>query len=170
MKLARPLVLSAFIVAASLAASAAHAQWMWKDDAGHMVVSDQPPPTSVPLSRILKSPKQRQVDTTSPQPAKEGDAKDATKADAPKTLADRDLEFKQKQKDAADASKKADVEAAKSKAMQENCTAVRSNLAGLQAGGRAARVNEKGERVYIDDAQRQSEVAKAQSQIAQYCK
>ena len=54
--------------------------------------------------------------------------------------------------------------------MQENCSAVKRNLAALQSGGRAARFNEKGEKVYIDDAERQSEIAKQQAQVGQFCK
>lgn len=178
MKFALRLILGSSIVAAALVAGPAHAQWMWKDDAGRIVASDQPPPISVPLSRIIKSPKQRAVDLTPAPPAKEGEAKDVSKVDAkgdakgdaPKTVADRDLEFKQRQKESAEAAKKADEESAKAKAMKENCTAVRGNLAGLQSGGRTARINEKGEKYYIDDAQRQGEIAKTQGQIAQYCK
>ena len=174
MKIVPRFVLGTLIAAASLFTSAAHAQWVWKDDAGHVVASDQPPPLNVPLSRILKSPKPRVVDVTPAPAAKEGESKDAVKGvpkvDAPKTLADRDLEFKQRQKESADAAKKADEESTKAMALKENCTAVRANLAGLQSGGRAARVNDRGEKYYIDDAQRQGEIAKSQSQIAQYCK
>ncbi len=174
MKFAPRLVLGSSIVAAALVASPAYAQWMWKDDAGHVVASDQPPPTNVPLSRILKSPKQRAADVMPAPPAKEAETKDTAKADAkadaPKTVADRDLEFKQRQKESAEAAKKADEETTKARAMKENCNSVRGNLAGLQGGGRAARINEKGEKTYIDDAQRQSEIAKTQGQIAQYCK
>ncbi len=166
--------LGSLIVAAALVASPAYAQWLWKDDAGRVVASDQPPPTNVPLSRILKSPRPRVVDVTPTPAAKDGEVKDAaraeTKVDAPKTIADRDLEYKQRQKESAEAAKKADEEATKVKAMQENCTAVRGNLAGLQSGGRAARVNDRGEKYYIDDAQRQAEIAKSQAQVAQYCK
>lgn len=170
MKSVPRLALGTLLVAAMLVAGPVHAQWMWKDDAGHVVASDQPPPTSVPLSRILKSPKQRTADVAPPPPGKEGEFRNAAKVDAPKTLADRDLEFKQHQKEAAEAAKKAEAEASRAKAMQENCAAVRGNLASLKSGGRMARVNEKGERTYLDDAQRQGEIATAQSQIAQYCK
>lgn len=148
-----------------LVAAPAFGQWMWKDDAGKVVASDQPPPTSVPQSRIIKEPRARPV-----APAAPVVDKDAAKADAPKSVADRELDAKQRQKEAADAAKKADDDAVKAKAMQENCSAVRGNLAALQAGGRAARFNEKGERVYLDDSQRASEIQKSQGQISQYCK
>lgn len=165
----RPTSLTLIVAASAallLVTTAASAQWMWKDDAGHTIASDQPPPIGTPASRILKQPRQRPATA-----AASGDApKDATKADAPKSLADRELESKQHSKEAAEAAKKADDEAAKAKAMQENCTSVKSNLAALQAGGRAARFNDKGEKVYIDDAQRQDEINKQQGQVTQYCK
>lgn len=148
-----------------LVASPAVAQWMWKDDQGKVIASDQPPPTSIPSSRILKEPRARPAGAPAPVADK-----DAAKADAPKSLADRELEARQHQKEAAEAAKKADDDAVKSKAMQENCTSVRSNLAALQAGGRAARFNEKGERLYLDDSQRATEIQKSQGQISQYCK
>jgi hypothetical protein len=143
------------------------AQWVWKDEAGHTVASDQPPPAGTPQSHIIKEPRQRPLP---PAPAAAAD-KDATKsADASKSLADRELDSKMRQKEAADAAKKADDEAARAIAMKENCTAVRSNVAALQSGGRAARFNEKGEKVYIDDSERQAEITKQQAQVAQYCK
>lgn len=152
----------------------ATAQWLWKDAAGQIVASDQPPPIGTPQSRIIKEPRARPApslpvagdkDTGSKEASKE-----AAKTDAPKSLADRDLESRQKQKEAAEAAKKADEEATKARAMQENCNSVRGNLAALQAGGRAARFNAAGERIYLDDAQRQAEITKSQGQISQFCK
>jgi hypothetical protein len=46
---------------------------------------------------------------------------------------------------------------------------VKSNVAALQSGGRAARFNDKGEKVYIDDTQRAAEIQRQQAQAAQYC-
>jgi hypothetical protein len=150
-------------LAFACAATPASAQWVWKDEAGHVVASDQPPPMNVPQSRIIKEPRKGAA------PVAADPAKDAAK-DAPKSLADKELDAKVRQKEQADAAKKADDEAAKAKALKENCTSARSNVAALTAGGRAARFNEKGEKVYIDDAERQSEINKQQAQVAQYCK
>lgn len=171
MKIVLRLATSAVAAAFALAAAPVHAQWMWKDEGGHVIASDMPPPPGTPSSRIMKSPRAgpppRQV---ADAPATDQAKPDAAKAEAPKSLADRDLDYKQREKERAEAAKKSDEEATKAKALQENCTAVRGNLAGLQAGGRASRVNERGEKVYLDDTQRQAEVTKAQGQIAQYCK
>ena len=159
----------ALAAALLLVASSADAQWVWKDEAGHVVASDQPPPIGVPQSRIVKEPPARVTKSVAtPAPVTKDGA--TPPADAPKSFADRELESRQRDKEQAEAAKKADDDAAKARAMQDNCSAVRGNLAALQAGGRASRFNEKGERIYIDDAQRQTEISKSQGQVAQYCK
>lgn len=159
-------VAAATLVAALLFASGpAAAQWIWKDEAGHVVASDQPPPPNTPASRIIKQPRARAAAPATPTVP----SVDPSKADTPKSLADRDLAAKQQEKADAEAAKKAADDAARAQAMQDNCRAVRSNLAALQAGGRAARFNEKGEKVYIDDSQRQDEINKQQAQVSQYC-
>jgi hypothetical protein len=161
----RPVHRIAFTLAAlSLATvcTSASAQWIWKDEAGHTIASDQPPPPSTPASRIIKQPRARVPSGTPAAPTPEA-------KDAPKSIADRDLESKQKAKEAAEAQKKADDDAARARTMKDNCAQVKGNVAALQAGGRAARFNDKGEKVYIDDAQRASEIRQQQGQIAQYC-
>jgi Domain of unknown function (DUF4124) len=154
---------STLFAALALAAvcSSAQAQWVWKDETGHTIASDQPPPINTPPSRIIRQPKGRPA-ATAAAPAPEA-------KDAPKSVADRDLESKQRAKEAAEAQKKSDDEAARARTMKENCAQVRSNVAALQAGGRAARFNEKGEKVYIDDTQRAAEIQKGQQQVSQFC-
>lgn len=155
------------IVVASLLASApAAAQWVWKDEAGHVVASDQPPPFNTPASRIIKQPRASTAAASSLPAASTVPAK----SEGPKSLADRDLDAKQQEKANAEAARKAADDATRAQALQDNCRAVRGNLAALQAGGRAARFNEKGEKVYIDDSQRQDEINKQQAQVNQYCK
>ena len=156
------------VAALLLSTEAAFGQWVWKDEAGRVVASDLPPPVGVPQSRILKQPKNR-IAPPAPLADKEAAARDAGKTDVPRSIADRELDARLRQKEADDAAKKSDDEAARAKGMQENCNAVRGNLAALQAGGRAARFNEKGERIYIDDAERANEIAKSQAQVGQYC-
>ena len=170
----RAAALLAVASALMVAASPADAQWMWKDESGRVIASDQAPPVGTPKSRIMKEPRARQAAaSTATAPAD----KDAAPAEPQKSLADREglktspgASTTQRQKESADAAKKADDEAARASAMKENCAAVKSNVVALQSGGRAARFNEKGEKVYIDDADRQSEIAKQQAQVNQYCK
>jgi hypothetical protein len=156
--------LAAAAIALAVSSAPAAAQWMWKDEAGHVIASDQAPPPGTPESRIMKAPRQKPVkQPVTPPP-------DPNAPEPQKSVADRELDAKMKQKEQADAAKKADDDAARAQAMKENCAAVRSNVAALQAGGRAARYNDKGEKVYIGDDDRQAEIAKQQAQVAQYCK
>ena len=83
---------------------------------------------------------------------------------------DKALEEKKKQNEAAEAArKKADEErAAASRA--ENCKRAMSAKATLESGMRMARVNDKGEREVLDDAQRAAELKRVNAIIASDCK
>jgi hypothetical protein len=157
-------ILAAAIGLVTLAAlpADAFAQWMWKDDAGHTVISDQPPPTSVPESRILRTPSGHASGPAAPAPGA-----DAAK---PNSLADQDVEFKKRQKEMADASKKQQDEAAKNKLTQDHCQALRASLSTLQSGVRIARTDDQGQRYFVDDSQRQTESQKVQGDISADCK
>jgi hypothetical protein len=50
-------------------------------------------------------------------------------------------------------------------AQQERCARVRQELAWLSAGTRVARINDAGERVYMDDATRDARVAQLKQQV-----
>jgi Domain of unknown function (DUF4124) len=143
--------------------SSAFAQWIWKDEGGHTIASDQPPPPNTPASRIIKQPRAR-----TPAPAG-APAPDANAAPAQKSVAERELESKQKAKETAEAQKKADDDAARAKGLKDNCAQMKGNVAALQAGGRISRYNDKGEKIYIDDNQRAAEIARQQSQLSQSC-
>ena len=84
----------------------AMAQWAWKDDAGHTVFSDQPPPSGIAKTRILKSP--GASFTPAPGPDTSTAASSSGDADAkPKSLAEQNLEFNKRIKDNQEAAKKA---------------------------------------------------------------
>ncbi|MBI5784615.1 MAG: DUF4124 domain-containing protein [Rhodocyclales bacterium] len=64
-------------------------------------------------------------------------------------------------------------EQASAKADQENqqrCIAARSALDSLERGGARYRVNEQGERDYLDDSQRQAARDAASQRVATYCR
>ena len=52
---------------------------------------------------------------------------------------------------------------------QENCAIVKGQIVSLEAGGRQARVDAKGERYFADEAQTQVELAKARQQAGALC-
>jgi hypothetical protein len=66
-----------------------------------------------------------------------------------------------------------EAEQAGAKAEQENqqrCLAARRSLDSLQGGGARYRVNEQGERDYLDDNQRQAALDAASQRVATYCR
>lgn len=146
------------------------AQWVWKDEGNRTVISDQAPPPSVPLKNILKTPRgsrmaPRTVDPTA-EAAPTEVKPDVKKDEGPKTWAEKDLEYKKRQKEAAEASKKQEEETAKATAKQERCKAIRSNQTGLESGIRITRTNEKGEREFMTDEQRQAEIQRNRTELA----
>jgi len=147
----------------------ARAQWMWKDDQGHTIVSDQGPPSSVPNSRILRSPSGTQS-FSPPASGSEDNASDASKDTQDKTAAEKEMDFQKRQKDAADAARKQQELAKKQQQVAQLCTNLRANLNMLQSGIRVARMDAQGERYIMDDTQRSAEMARAQNEISQNCK
>ena len=127
------------LIAAMPAGTAAATLYKWTDATGRIVYSDQPPPANV-KSEILKGP---------PPPAN---------PNAGKELATKELEYKQRQLDKAEASAKAEKDATAAKARADNCVQVKGEMQQLAQGDLTIyRVNEKGERVPMDDAARRTE-------------
>ncbi len=161
-------LLAVIVAVAAIAAgtlSPAHAQWVWKDESNHTVVSDQPPPNNIPLKNIIKTPRGSSLTRKPIESDTDSAGSDAKKDSEPQTLAEKDMDYKKRQKEAAEASQKQADEANKAKAQQDRCKTLRSNLAGLESGIRIARTNEKGEREYLDDSQRQSEIQKSRTDM-----
>jgi hypothetical protein len=109
-------------------------------------------------------------------------AKDAGKADAkgdakgagasqPKSLAERDADFRKRQVEKQEAEAKAQKTAADSEQKQRACTDAQSYLKSLQSGSRIVRSDAKtGERSYLADSDYPKEIARTQQQIQQACK
>ena len=131
----------ACILAAVLmpAESGAAALYKWTDASGRVVYSDQPPPGNV-KSEMLKGP---------PPPAN---------PNAVKEMATKELEYRQRQLDKAEAGAKADKDRTMAKDRADNCAQVKGQMQTLAEEGLAIyRINEKGERVAMDDAARRAE-------------
>lgn len=164
----------AFLLAVASLSGPAHAQWQWRDADGRMVLSDRPPPTEVPLRNILRAPRGVNVprapasEAGTPKPAPETAAA-STPAPAAKTIAERDIDYRKRQAEAAESAKKAEEAAAEARATREACSALRRNLAALDSGQRIVQIDEKGERSYLDDAGRSTETDKIREQISQRC-
>lgn len=160
------------------AALPASAQWAWRDATGRMVFSDQAPPRSVPLKDIVRSPDPASAPRyVSPRPDGEGgaDTKPADGAARPAakpapTLAEREIEFRKRQQEHADAQKKAAEEEQRKAQLAENCERLRSYQKALDDGQRLARINAAGEREVLDDSARAAEAQRTRAQLEQHCR
>lgn len=163
------------LLGCALAASfAATAQYQWIDKDGRRVFSDRAPPADVPEKNIIAQPRGsvRAAPASGPAPAAATPAPTpesaAAGAAAPKT--DKALEAKKKQAETDEAAKRQAEEAKLAAARAENCKRARNLKATLESGMRMARVNDKGEREVLDDAQRAAELKRANEIIASDCR
>jgi hypothetical protein len=155
------LVLFAF---AMLAASAAQAQvYKCLDASGVTVYRQDPCPPSMKRETMSK-PGIAPAPAAAPAAAGKGDAKKG-----PLTPAQQEQAFRQRQQDAAKASKEADAKAEQAKIKEQNCSNARQRLATYTMGGRISRVDANGERYYMEDSQIESEKAKAQADVSSMC-
>lgn len=155
------LTLTLAALAAAIALPA-QAQWAWRDANGRTVYSDQPPPPSVKKEQILRTPGRSIISTVQPAaaPSPAPVAADKTAPAAPKTLAERDQEFRKRQQERADAEKKQADEQANAQRHQQDCNRLRGYLRQLEDGVRIARSDADGNRELIDDATRASEITR----------
>jgi len=164
MKSIRPLI----CLALCLCALTASAQWQWTDKDGRKVFSDRAPPSDIPEKNILKRPGSRGSAAIATTPA-------ATPAAAPGVAAapvgtDKSLQDKKKQAEDAEVAKRKAEEERNARLMAENCSRAQQAKAGLDAGGRMSRINEKGEREFFDEAAIASEGQRLQTIINENCK
>ncbi|MBS1188750.1 MAG: hypothetical protein H6R10_542 [Rhodocyclaceae bacterium] len=148
----------AFALIAGLQLSAASAQvYQWKDSSGRTIISDTPPPANTKGSRAV---------ATSPAPAAAAEGA----ASAPKTTAEKDMEFKKRQQEARQKAEKDAKEQAAAADRKDNCERARQHLAAMESGERLVTRDEKGERHFLDDGQRQQEMERARKIITESCK
>jgi hypothetical protein len=148
------LIFSALLVLA--AALPAHAEvYKWKDAQGNTIISNTPQPGSG-----------KPVATTEPPPVADGNGA----VEAPKSLADQELEFKKRRQDQKEAAEKAAKEKANADRKQANCERARRHLALLESGERVRVRQLDGESVYIDDNRRQQEIAAGRQSVQENCK
>lgn len=152
------------------------AQWRWTDRNGQTVFSDQPPPPDVPAAKILGRPGAKgktvadEAAAAAP-PASRAAAPLRVGASAAKpTGKDKELLEKKKQAEAAEEEKKKAQEEETARLRADNCTRAKRSKASFDSGVRITRMNEKGEREVLDDAQRVAEVKRLDALIARDCK
>ena len=155
-------------LAAAAYAASATAQWAWKEEGGRVVYSDRPPPANVKI-QILRQPAGPAMTTSSATGSEPGKEADKPGSSAPKSLAERDMEFRKRQQERADAEKKAQEEQQKSANKAADCERARGYQKSLEDGIRITRTDASGNREYLDDAQRAAEVERTRKMVQQLC-
>ncbi|MBK0393408.1 DUF4124 domain-containing protein [Ramlibacter algicola] len=158
------------VVACCALPLAAVAQWQWIDKDGRRVFSDKSPPPEIPARNILKAPNGRALPVEPEAPAAAATAAAQPASGALKVSGkDKALEEKKKQAEAAEAEKKKAAEREFAEKKAENCKRAKEAKATLDSGIRLSRVNDKGEREVLDDAQRAVEGRRLDEAIATNC-
>ncbi|TAN12816.1 MAG: DUF4124 domain-containing protein [Burkholderiaceae bacterium] len=162
------------LAAAALCASTVVlAQYHWIDNEGHPVFSDQAPPASIPEKSIISGPGvQKSGSIASSVPANPSTPQNrvgAAPVKAP-TGTDAALQERVDQAKQAEEAKKKQQEAKVAAARADNCKRAQNAKATLNSGMRMARLNDKGERIILDDSQRAAELKRTDAIIASDCK
>lgn len=154
----------------------AAAQWQWLDKDGRKVFSDRPPPADIPSSSILARPSVTKPVAAPSAPGSSAPAGVATapgkppSANLPKLSGkDKELELKKKKAEDELAGKKLEEEQKAAKINADNCERSKRAKATLQSGVRVARTGATGEREFLDDAARASEVERLDGIMRKSC-
>ncbi len=160
------------------AASIASAQWAWRDEHGRTVYSDQPPPATVRAADVLRQPAppppneasdSNSADAPSASTAAPPPGRAAPAAPRPPTMAERELEFRKRMKERAEAEKKLADSQAETARKAEDCERARGYMKSLDDGVRLVRTNPDGSRELLDDPQRAAEIQRTQQIIQSRC-
>ena len=151
--------------------------YKWKDKNGQMQYTDTPPPSNIKLEKISGK---RHVNPTGNEPLSTVENPQLAPVTAPApnmppanaqapAVSAEDAAAKIRQENAEREKQNKQEKEAQAKIRAENCKAAKANLQSYSQGGRVYKMNDKGEREYLDDAGLKSGADKARSEVAQYC-
>lgn len=146
--------LIALTLCAALPAAALAEVYSWKDASGKVHYGSKPPVGQQGEARKLAAP-----------PAETPDQEAARKA-----AAERQMSEREKQQNAQEGAAKTKEDPAAQREREANCRAARANLATLESGQVRFTMNTKGERVALDGAALNAELAKARKNVDTWCK
>ena len=141
----------------------------WVDSNNRVHYSDQPPPVDAKSATPAK-PKTPAPASDSEEPAGKSDTVTTIAPNAPKTIAEREADLKKAAKEKQEAAEKAAKKKAYEDSLKASCTSAKQNLKALQDGVRIMEYDANGERIILDDSQREQRTAKAQKDVSDYCK
>jgi len=134
--------------------------YKWKDSNGVIRYSDVPPPSNIPRESLGSK------NVVAP-PAAPSSTEPSAQKKSP--AAGREGDAVKRQEDAEAAKNKEQAKEATLKIKQQNCATAKANLQNYQQGGRIYKMNEKGERDYLDDTDIAKNLAQAQKDVDEYC-
>jgi uncharacterized protein DUF4124 len=129
-------------------------QYRWVEN-GRVRYGDVPPP-GVNATR-LKGP----TPPSSPPPA--------AAAKGPMTAAEKEADFRKRQQESAKEREKQDLAAQEAAGKRDNCERAQEYVRTIESGQRISRTDAKGERYFLDDAQRAQELNQARQAAKQWC-
>lgn len=142
MKPVKPL----FCILVALAAPLAAQTYQWKDAGGRTMISDAPPPKNT-TSRSI-----------------------ATPAAATGDLAEREMEFRKRRREADDSTARAERESTQRRQRRETCERARQALATLESGREVSSLDDRGEGALMSDAERLQEITRLREMVGESCK
>ncbi|MHB8667011.1 MAG: DUF4124 domain-containing protein [Burkholderiales bacterium] len=149
-------------LALCVALPASAQMYKWVDSNGGVHYSDKPPPGNAKLEN-MRPPAQ----PDSAPASAEGAKKDAA---GPKSLAEQEQAFEKRRADEAKAQAEQAKKDAEARVRAENCQRAKAALTNLELGGRQARIDSKGERVFLSDAEIAQATTQARQEVAAACK
>lgn len=126
----------------------------WVDADGKVHYSDSPPP-NVETERVRSFTGKEQADA----PVKY----------SPKSIAEREAEYKKSKQEKEKALQEKSQENAEAAAKKRNCEAAQENLRTLESGSRVVTYDANGERIYLDDTARAQKLEEARTAISKSC-
>ena len=161
------------VVALGIPGAAVAQAYKWRDQNGTIVYSDSAPPSNIPPRNILQAPK---VKASAPAAAAAPAAPQGGAADPKpgqisrkaqvKSTAEREADYKKRQIEEQKKAKEQGEKTAQEDQQKAQCQSLAQNLVTLESGQRMAKVDSKGERYFIEDAERARDVAKARQDMA----
>ncbi len=130
--------------------------YKWVDDNGHVQYGERPPATASQVKPMKLKP----------SPPQSAEAQEEYSSRAMK----RKQEQEQKQKQEAKLEAIVAKERAIAEVHEKNCKVARSNLNTITMGGRVFNMDDKGNRIFVSDAQRESKTQEAMKAVEKWCR
>ncbi|TXI21893.1 MAG: DUF4124 domain-containing protein [Roseateles sp.] len=150
----------------------AHAQWKWRDARGNLQYSDLPPPAGTPEKDILQRPASatRLIVVAPPGSGASAAASAPARVASGPSKAEQDAAAREQQQQKQQAARQKEEEQRLAAQRRDNCARAQASMRDLQSGIRLTRTNEQGERVFLDDSQRQAELERTRQLLTSECR